>query len=177
MTRNGGIACSSPCFTGMQRYHPFLSRIIRDGVYQPVVPLPFVLLANFLRNDVVSGQQQIHFTQRPESVPFQHRPNHSGNLPTHIALLYIRRFQHVLRMCLVPASPVSARYQAVFPLQLIGDPFAASCFELVRQLLPVAVHTQGDDMDMLARDVVVLEYDVRLFAVSHLFHVFPGDVL
>ena len=48
--------------------------------------------------------------------------------------------------------------------------------ESVIETLAVGIYTQGNDVQVMAVDVLVFEYHVRLTAVTHLLHIFTGDI-
>ena len=65
--------------------------------------------------------------------------------------------------------------QAVFLLQKFGNLLAATVFELVGYFPSLTIDTQGNDVDMMPADVLVLEDKIGLVAVTEPLHVFPAD--
>ena len=71
--------------------------------------------------------------------------------------------------------PLDARMQAVFALQVTQNLHRAPGLEIVRKFAALLIDPQRHDMEMLSGNVLVLENDIRLFAVTHAFHVLTGD--
>ena len=70
---------------------------------------------------------------------------------------------------------LDTRMQAVFALQVTQNPHRAPGFEIVREFAALLIDPQRHDMEMLSGNVLVLENNIRLFAVTHAFHVLTGD--
>ena len=66
--------------------------------------------------------------------------------------------------------------QAVLLLQSVGGTFAPAVDVIVVKPLAVQPDTDGNDMQVVAVDVLVLKYDIGLVAVTDFIHVFPCDV-
>ena len=66
--------------------------------------------------------------------------------------------------------------QVVFPLQLTGDLLAAPMLEPVIQRSAAFIHPQAYDVDMVAVDVGMLIYQIRLVAIPQLPHILFGYV-
>ena len=70
---------------------------------------------------------------------------------------------------------LDTRMQAVFALQVTQNLHRAPGFEIVREFAALLIDPQRHDMEMLSGNVLVLENNIRLFAVTHAFHVLTGD--
>ena len=70
---------------------------------------------------------------------------------------------------------LDTRMQAVFALQVTQNLHRAPGFEIVREFAALLIDAQRHDMEMLSGNVLVLENNIRLFAVTHAFHVLTGD--
>ena len=71
---------------------------------------------------------------------------------------------------------LDTRMQAVFALQVTQNLHRAPGFEIVREFAALLIDPQRHDMEMLSGNVLVLENNIRLVAVTHTFHVFLRDV-
>ena len=60
--------------------------------------------------------------------------------------------------------------------QIAGNFRRTTGFEIVRQFTAFLIDAQRYDMEMLPVNVLMLEDDIRLVAVTHTFHVFLRDV-
>ena len=158
---------------GFQRISGLVSRIIGRRIDKSPV-LPAVYLAPcFLYGDIVEGQQSTVFTERLETVGFREGFQHISDLAFHIPPGY----DHFAECPLFqPLPAVSRRVQPVLLFQCIGSPFASAVDVVVVEPLTVLTHTYGNDMQVVAVDVLVLKYDVWLVAVTDFIHVFPCDV-
>jgi hypothetical protein len=66
--------------------------------------------------------------------------------------------------------------QTVFPLQITQNFHRAPGLEIVREFAALLIDPQRHDMEMLSGNVLVLENDIGLFAVTHALHVLAGNV-
>ena len=71
--------------------------------------------------------------------------------------------------------PLDTRLQAVFTLQITQYLHRTSGLEIMREFAALLIDPQRHDMEMLSGNVLVLENNIRLFAVTHAFHVLTGD--
>ena len=71
---------------------------------------------------------------------------------------------------------LDTRMQAVFALQVTQNLHRAPGFEIVREFAALLIDPQRHDMEMLPVNVLMLEDDIRLVAVTHTFHVFLCDL-
>ena len=71
---------------------------------------------------------------------------------------------------------LDTRMQAVFALQVTQNLHRAPGLEIVREFAALLIDPQRHDMEMLSGNVLVLENNIRLVAVTHTFHVFLRDV-
>ena len=65
--------------------------------------------------------------------------------------------------------------KAVFLFQKFGNLFATAMLELVRNFPAFTIDTQGNDVDMVPVDVLVLENKIGLVTITEPLHVFPTD--
>ena len=70
---------------------------------------------------------------------------------------------------------LDTRMQAVFALQIAQYLHRTPGLEIMREFAALLIDTHRHDMGMLSGNVLVLENDIRLFAVTHTFHVLTGD--
>ncbi len=71
---------------------------------------------------------------------------------------------------------LDTRMQAVFALQVTQNLHRAPGFEIVREFAALLIDPQRHDMEMLSGNVLMLENDIRLVAITHTFHVFLRNV-
>ena len=64
----------------------------------------------------------------------------------------------------------------VFLFEHPGDTLTTMKIESVVEALTIGIYTQGNDVQVMAVDVLVFEYHVRLTAITHFFHILTGDV-
>ena len=68
------------------------------------------------------------------------------------------------------------RMQAVFLFQSPQYGHGAVVFVRIADFPTLLIDAQRYDMEVLPLDVLMLEDDIRLVAVTHTFHIFPGDI-
>ena len=118
--------------------------------------------AGFLHGDVVEREQGTVFAHCPELVGCHDRLYDIRDLPLHVALRYVHPAERVVGTELAAVS----RVQPVLLFQLGGDALAAPVDEVTVEPPAVFVHIDGNDVQVVAVDVLVLEYKIRLVAVT-----------
>ena len=158
---------------GFQRIAGLVSCSVRHRIDKsPVFPAVY-LAPCFFYGDIVEGQQGTVFTERLETVGFREGFQHISDLAFHIPLGYVHFAECPLFQ---PLFAVSRRMQSILLFQCIGSPFAPAVDVVIVEPLTVLTHTYGNDMQVVAVDVLVLKYDIGLVAVTDFIHVFPCDV-
>ena len=116
----------------------------------------------FLHSDVVEREKGTVFAHRLEPVACHDRLDDIRYLPPDIALRCVHRAERIVGTVL----PAVCRVQPVFLFQLGGDAPAAAVDEIAVEPSSLLVHIDGDDVQVVAADVLVLEHEIRLVAVA-----------
>ena len=116
----------------------------------------------FLHRDVIEREQGAVFAHRLELVGCHDRLGYIRYLPLHVALRCVHPAERIVGTVL----PAVSRVQPVLLFQLGGDALAAPVDEVTVKPPAVFVHIDGDDVQVVAADVLVLEYKIRLVAVT-----------
>ena len=126
---------------------------------------------HFFHTYIIQGKQGTEFAHCAETVKLDQGFDRTGDLPFDVPFGNIYRLQLPLFAFLLTFR----RMQSVFLFQKFGNLLAAAVFELVGNLPSLTVDTQGNDVDMMPADVLVLEDKIGLVTVTELLHVFPAD--
>ena len=151
--------------------HP-VPGIVGGGIDQPVILAPVHVATGFLHRDVVEGEQGAVFAHRLEPVSRHDRLGGVRHLTLHVALRNVHFPQGVV-MAVLPAV---GGVQAVLAFQFGGDTLAAAVDEVLVQPPAPLVHIDGNDVQVVASDVLVFEDKKRLVAVAQLFQILPCEL-
>ena len=167
--QHGFIADGLPDTGCLERIAHSVPGIVGGGIDQSVILAPVHVATGFLHRDVVEGEQGAVFAHRLELVGRHDRLGGVRHLTLHVALRSIHFPQGVV-MAVLPAV---CGVQAVLAFQLGGDALAAAVDEVLVQPPAPLVHIDGNDVQVVAVDVLVLEDKKGLVAVAQLFQILP----
>ena len=136
-----------------------------------MVAVPAGFAPDFFHADVVEGKQRAKLAHRLETVHFQQGLNDVADLFLQVALAAIHRGE----LPIVALLLTFRRVQPVFLFEFFGDRLAAAVLVAVVYLPALAIDPEGNNVDVPALDVFVLEDDKGLTAVSQFLHVFLAD--
>ena len=158
---------------GLERIARLVARIIRGGEHQPVVFPSTHDAPRLLHRHVVQRQQRTVFAQRLEAVLPVHRLHDVPHLLLDIAC---RNVHFVQRTLYALASPF-CRMQPILPLQILPYALAPAEEEVLVEPPAALIHIDGDDVQVVAVDVLMLIDHIRLVAVAQTVEVFPCYLL
>ena len=170
---HGFIANGLPEKRGLERVAYLVALVVRDGIDQPVI-LPSAHVApRFLHRQVIEGKERTVFTHRLKAV----LPVQSLHGVAHLFLHIASRCVHLTQGRVKAAASALRIVQPIFLFKLTGDLLAAVVVVLVADTFSVLVHPHGNDVQVVAVYVLVLENKVRLVAEAHLFQILAGYIL
>lgn len=142
--------------------------LVQCGVHDAVVRTSAGFAFDFVHTYVVQGKQSPELAHGLETVHLQEGFHYIGDLFFQVAFAAV----HGGELPVVALLPPFRRMQAVLLFQFFGDCLAAAVLVAVVDFPAGTVHSEGDDMDVPALDVLVLENQVGLVAISQFTHVF-----
>ena len=151
--QHGFIADGLPDAGCLEGIADLVPAIIGGGIDQSVILASVHHATGFLHSDVVEGEQGAVFAHCPELVGSHHRLDGVRHLTLHVSLRGI----HLAQGIVVTVLPAVGGVQTVLAFQLRGDALAAAMDEILVQPPAILVHIDGDDMQVVAVDVLMFE--------------------
>lgn len=156
---------------GLDRCAGLFAVLVQSGVHDAVVRAAAGFAFDFVHTYVVQGKQGSELTHGLEAVHLQEGFHYIGDLFFQVAFAAV----HGGELPVVALLLSFCRMQTVFLFQFLGDRLAAAVLVAVVDFPAVAVYPEADDMDVSALNVLVLENQVGLVAISQFTHVFLAD--
>ena len=168
----GFITYIFPYFARFERRADSISVVGQGTVDNPRIISAVDSSRTFFDRNIEAFQQRAKLSVGRAFVISQARPD-DGRDPLLDIPLGIIHFPQALPVR--QFLPLDTRLQAVFTLQITQYLHRTSGLEIMREFAALLIDAQRHDMEMLSGNVLVLENDIRLFAVTHAFHVLTGD--
>ena len=156
---------------GFDRCAGLFAVLVQCGVHDAVVRAAAGFAFDFVHTYVVQGKQGSELAHGLEAVHLQEGFHYIGDLFFQVAFAAV----HGGELPVVALLPPFCRMQTVLLFQFFGDRLAAAVLVAVVDLPAGTVHPEANDMDVPALDVLVLENQIGLVAISQFTHVFLAD--